>query len=73
MTKHTMERLGLTNLRQTTIVLQLDDQSPVRPDGIIEYFVILRESWEYPMDFMVLHIVSSCEANDTTRISLVAS
>ena len=54
MTKHTMERLGLTNLRQTTIVLQLDDQSPVRPEGIIEYFFILVDSWEYPMEFMVL-------------------
>ena len=41
MTKHTMERLGLTNIRQNTIVLQLADQSLIRPGGIIEYVFML--------------------------------
>ena len=41
MTKHTMERLGLTNIRQNTIFLQLVDQSLVRPGGIIEYVFML--------------------------------
>ena len=41
MTKHTMEILGLTNIRQNTIVLQLADQSLIRPGGIIEYVFML--------------------------------
>ena len=41
MTKNTMERLCLTNIPQNTIVLQLVDQSLVRPGGIIEDVFIL--------------------------------
>ena len=40
MTKHIMERLGLTNIRQNTIVLYLVDPYLVRPGAIIEYFFI---------------------------------
>lgn len=42
-----MERLGLTNLQQTTTVLHLAYQSSVRPKGIIEDVVISVVSWEY--------------------------
>ena len=42
-----MERLGLTNIQQTTIVLHLAYQYSVRPKGIIEYVVISVDSWEY--------------------------
>ena len=41
MTKHTMERLGLTDIRQNTIVLQFTDRSLVIPRGVIEDVFIL--------------------------------
>ena len=58
MTKQTMDRLGITNLRQTYTILQLADQSLVKPDGIIED-VISVDSWEYLVDFMVLQTKSN--------------
>ena len=42
-----MERLGLTNIQQTTTVLHLAYQYFVRPKGIIEDIVISVVSWEY--------------------------
>ena len=54
MAKYTMERLGLTNLRQNTIISQLVDQSLIRLGGVIEDVFILVDSWDYPVDFMVL-------------------
>jgi hypothetical protein len=54
MTKETIQKLKLTNLRQTPIVLQLVDRSIIQPKGILEDVVIFVDSWEYPIDFMVL-------------------
>ena len=59
MTKSTMEGLGLTNLWQTTTVLQLAYQSFVKPEGIIEDILIYVDSWEYPTYFMVLQTKSN--------------
>ena len=41
MTKHTMESLGLIDIRKNTIVLHFVDQSLVRPAGVIEDVFIL--------------------------------
>jgi hypothetical protein len=54
MTHKTMQNLGLTGLRETTIVLQLVDRSTIKPEGILKDVVISVDSWEYPPDLMVL-------------------
>ena len=41
MTKHIMERLGLTNIQHKTIILQLANQSLIRPGNVIEDVFIL--------------------------------
>jgi hypothetical protein len=54
MTRETMEKLKLTNLQQTPIFLQMDNQSIIKPEGILEDVVIFVDSWEYLVEFMVL-------------------
>ena len=52
--KDTMERINLSNLRQTPIVLQLVDQSTYKPNCVLEYILIFKDSQEYLANFMVL-------------------
>jgi hypothetical protein len=40
MTKETMDRLKLPSLWQTPTILQLANQSTVKPKGILEYVVV---------------------------------
>ena len=54
MTLETMRTLQLINLQHTTIVLELADRSKVIPEGILEDVVVSLDSWEYPVDFLVL-------------------
>ena len=54
MTLETMEYLHLTNLRPTTTVLELADRSKITPEGILEDIIVSLDTWEYPIDFMVL-------------------
>jgi len=55
MTKDTMLKLNLQgSLRKTTIVLQLADHSTITPEGIMEDVMVSIDSWEYPIDFLVL-------------------
>ena len=42
------------NLQHTTIVLELADRSKVTPEGILEDIIVSLDSWEYPVDFLVL-------------------
>eukprot|EP00253_Pinus_taeda_P006977 PITA_06977 len=49
-----MRTLQLTNLQHTTIVLELADRSKVIPEGILENIIVSLDSWEYPVDFLVL-------------------
>jgi hypothetical protein len=58
MTKETMEKLQLPGLRPTPIVLQLADRSTVKPEGMLEDIIVSVDSWEYPVDFMVLQPVA---------------
>ena len=51
--------MGITSLRKNSTILQSADQSPIKPDGIIEDVVILVESWEYLVDFTVLQTKSN--------------
>ena len=54
MTLETMKTLQLINLQHTTIVLELADRSKVIPEGILEDIIVSLDSWEYPVDFLVL-------------------
>ena len=55
MMKDTMLKLNLQgSLRKTTKVLQLADRSTVTPEGIVEDVMVSTDSWEYPVDFLVL-------------------
>jgi hypothetical protein len=54
MTKDTMNKLQLSNLRNTPTILQLADRSTIKPEGILEDIIVSLDSWEYPIDFMVL-------------------
>ena len=57
MIKYTMLNLNMQALlRHTTIVLQLAYNSTICPEGIIEDVTICVDSWEYPIDFIVLRI-----------------
>lgn len=49
-----MHKLNITNLRTTTIVLQLAYSSTVTPDGMVEDFVVTLDSSEYLVDFGIL-------------------
>ena len=55
MTRDTMLKLNLqSSLRKTSTILQLADRSTMTPEGIVEYVLVLFDSWEYPVDFLVL-------------------
>eukprot|EP00253_Pinus_taeda_P024198 PITA_24198 len=56
MTKETNLKLKLQrSLRNTTTVLQLEDRSIVALEGVVEDVVVSIDSWEYHVDFLVLH------------------
>jgi len=55
MGKETILKLNLQGaLRNTTMVLQLVDRSTVTPEGVIKDVLVSTESWEYPIEFLVL-------------------
>lgn len=55
MTNDTMLKLNLQgSLRKTMTVLQLVDHSTMTPKGIVEDVMVSIDSWEYPIDFLVL-------------------
>lgn len=55
-TKQTMEHLKLTNPHPTSRVLELADQSNIKPKCVLDDVIISLDSWEYPIDFIVLQI-----------------
>eukprot|EP00253_Pinus_taeda_P017200 PITA_17200 len=63
MTLETMKTLQLTNLQHTTIVLELADRSKVILEGILEDIIVSLDSWEYPVDFLVLQPKSNLGGN----------
>jgi hypothetical protein len=55
MTRDTKMKLNLQGfLRNTPTILQLVDRSTVKPEGMLEDIIISIESWEYPIEFLVL-------------------
>ena len=49
-----MDQLKLPNLLFTPTLLQLADRSIIKPDGVLEDIPVSLDSWEYPVDFMIL-------------------
>eukprot|EP00253_Pinus_taeda_P031339 PITA_31339 len=49
-----MEQLKLPNLLFTPTLLQLADRSIIKPDGVLEDISVSLDSWECPVDFMIL-------------------
>jgi len=54
MSRQTMEQLKLPNLLYTPTLLQLANRLVIKPDGVLEYISVSLDSWEYPVDFMIL-------------------
>jgi hypothetical protein len=56
MTVTTLEQLQLQPLlRPTPTILELADKTRVIPKGILDDFMVTLASWEYPVDFLVIH------------------
>ena len=54
MTKQTMDQLGLVHIRPTPIVLELQDRSKIKQEGVLDDVVISLDSWKYPTYFIML-------------------
>ena len=54
MSKQVMDTLSLSNLKYTPTLLQFADRSVIKLDGVLEDACVSLDSWEYPVDFMVL-------------------
>jgi hypothetical protein len=62
----TLEELQLKPLlRPTPTILELADKTRVMPEGILDDIIVTLASWEYPIDFLVIH------SNDPTKVHLV--
>lgn len=56
MTIGTLSALELPNPRPTPTILELEDRSIIKPLGVVEDIIIVLDSWEYVVDFLVLNI-----------------
>jgi hypothetical protein len=56
MTATTLEQLQLQPLlRPTPTILELANKTRVIPEGILDDIMVTLASWEYPVDFLVIH------------------
>jgi hypothetical protein len=55
MSVNTMKKLQLDHLRPTQTFLELADKSVITPTGSLDDITVTLASWEYPMDFLVIH------------------
>jgi len=63
MSKQTMNQLKLSNLQYTPTLLQLADRFVIKLDGVLEDIYVSLDSWEYPVDFMILTPKSNLEGH----------
>ena len=54
MTIETVKKLGLTSIRTTPTILEMDDKYRIKPEGILDELVVSIDPWEYPVEFFVL-------------------
>jgi hypothetical protein len=55
MSVNTMKILQIDHLRPTQTLLELADKSIITPTGSLDDITVTLASWEYPMDFLVIH------------------
>jgi len=53
-TKEVLLRLSIIGLRDTPTIIQLVDNSTIKPDGMIEDIIVTLDSLDFPSDFVVL-------------------
>ena len=41
-------------MRSTPTILDMVDRSTIKPEGVVDDVVVSVDSWEYPVDFVVL-------------------
>jgi hypothetical protein len=63
LTMETCNALGLDSFDPTPIMLQLANQSVVKPLGTLHDIAISVDSWEYPIDFLIINPRSGLEGN----------
>jgi hypothetical protein len=63
LTMETCNALGLHSFNPTLIMLQLVDQSVVKPLHTLHDIDISVDSWEYPTDFLIINPKSGLEGN----------
>ena len=49
------ERLGISILEPMATLIELDDNSVIRPEGIMHDILVFMDSWEYLADFLVIN------------------
>eukprot|EP00253_Pinus_taeda_P027676 PITA_27676 len=49
------QKLGITSVEPTSTLLELADQSVVRPEGTLHDVRVSIDSWEYPTDFLIIN------------------
>lgn len=54
MTRKIAEQLGLSHIHPKPTMLELADRSNIKHDGVLKNVVVSIDSWEYPMDVIVL-------------------
>lgn len=57
-TREIVDQIGLVHIHPTPIVLELADRSKINPEGVLDDVVISIDSWEYPLDFIVLQPIN---------------
>ena len=63
MTIETLKQLGLANIMPTPTILEMDNRSTIKLEGFVDDIVVSVDSWEYPVDFVVLHPKSQLGAH----------
>ncbi|KAL4297162.1 hypothetical protein GQ457_12G011620 [Hibiscus cannabinus] len=61
MPKSVFQRLGIGEVKPTTVMLQLADQSYVQPEGKIEDILVQVDKFIFPADFLILDYKPSIE------------
>ena len=59
MTMETLRNLKIYNIWPTHTILELADRSKVKPEHVVDDVVVSIDSWEYPVDFIILQTKSN--------------
>ena len=54
MTIETLRNLKIYNIRPTPTILELVDRSKVKPEGVVDDVIVSIDSWEYPVNLIIL-------------------